>query len=121
MPLAFLCLPAAVGLPVSPVRPQPLPGRYQTRAIHANRLAGIRRTIFYIARPKRQAPKAKAKLEVFAEDYKQREAKLDKQRDELRAERDAAIRAAYKDDLPMEDIAEVLDMSHQRVSQIVRS
>lgn len=46
---------------------------------------------------------------------------LDKQAEGLRAERDEAIRAAYKDGLPMKAIAEVLDMSHQRVSQIVRS
>ncbi|MGH9521222.1 MAG: sigma factor-like helix-turn-helix DNA-binding protein [Terriglobales bacterium] len=39
----------------------------------------------------------------------------------LRAERDEAIRAAYKDGLPMAAIAQVMGMSHQRVSQIVRS
>jgi hypothetical protein len=99
----------------------PLPGRYRTRGIHANPLAGIRRTIRRIARPKRQAPEAKAKLESFAKDYERREAALDKQRQALREERDTEIRTAYKGDLPMEDIAEVLDMSHQRVSQIIRS
>ena len=41
--------------------------------------------------------------------------------EKLREERDKAIRAAYKDGLPMADIAQVLKMSHQRVSQIVRS
>jgi DNA-directed RNA polymerase specialized sigma subunit len=38
-----------------------------------------------------------------------------------RAVRDSAIREAYRDGLPMADIARVLQMSHQRVSQIVRS
>ena len=39
----------------------------------------------------------------------------------LREERDEAIRRAYGDRLPMKAIAEVMGMSHQRVSQIVRS
>jgi hypothetical protein len=38
-----------------------------------------------------------------------------------RGERDENIRAAYKDDLPMKAIAQVMAMSHQWVSQIVRS
>jgi DNA-directed RNA polymerase specialized sigma subunit len=36
-------------------------------------------------------------------------------------ERDRAIRAAYKAGLPMAAIAKIMSMSHQRVSQIVRS
>jgi len=39
----------------------------------------------------------------------------------LRGDRDLAIRQAYKEGLPMADIARILDMSHQRISQIVRS
>jgi transposase-like protein len=39
----------------------------------------------------------------------------------MRKDRDAAIRAAYKGGLPMTAIARILHMSHQRVSQIVRS
>jgi DNA-directed RNA polymerase specialized sigma subunit len=31
------------------------------------------------------------------------------------------VREAYREDLPMKAIAEVLELSHQRVSQIVRS
>jgi len=46
---------------------------------------------------------------------------LEQAADRLRDERDAAVRAAYKDGLPMKAIAEVMGMSHQRVSQIVRS
>jgi DNA-directed RNA polymerase specialized sigma24 family protein len=46
---------------------------------------------------------------------------LEEAAERLRAERDEAIRQAYKDGLPMADIAKVLNMSHQRVSQIVRS
>jgi len=39
----------------------------------------------------------------------------------LRAERDRAGRAAYRRGLPMAAIARVIGISHQRVSQIVRS
>jgi DNA-directed RNA polymerase specialized sigma subunit len=40
--------------------------------------------------------------------------------EELRQERDDAIRAAYGDGLPMTTIARIMGISHQRVSQIVR-
>jgi DNA-directed RNA polymerase specialized sigma subunit len=46
---------------------------------------------------------------------------LEQKVQELREKRDEAIRNAYRDDVPMQDIADVLGMSHQRVSQIVRS
>lgn len=46
---------------------------------------------------------------------------MERAAEQLRAERDKAIRVAYKDGLTMADIARVLKMSHQRVSQIVRS
>ncbi len=72
-------------------------------------------------RPERQAPEAKARLEAFAEDLPRRQVELDERAEELREERDTAIRAAYKEDLPMKAIAEVSGISHQRVSQIVRS
>ena len=39
----------------------------------------------------------------------------------LRAERDEAIRVAYLEELTMAEIAKALKMSHQRISQIVRS
>jgi DNA-directed RNA polymerase specialized sigma subunit len=58
---------------------------------------------------------------AFAETYARRESELERAADQLRAERDRAIRAAYKDGLPMKAIAQVMGMSHQRVSQIVRS
>jgi DNA-directed RNA polymerase specialized sigma subunit len=60
-------------------------------------------------------------LAAFATDYSRREQKLGQLAEELRAERDNAIRLAYRDGLPMADIAALLEMSHQRVSQIVRS
>jgi DNA-directed RNA polymerase specialized sigma subunit len=41
--------------------------------------------------------------------------------EELRSERDKAIVAAYRRGLPMSRIAAVMKISHQRVSQIVRS
>jgi DNA-directed RNA polymerase specialized sigma24 family protein len=74
-----------------------------------------------IARTKRQAPEAKAKLEAFAEDLHRREAELEKQQSDLRQERDEEIRAAYQGDLPMEDIAQVIDLHLSRVHQIIRS
>jgi DNA-directed RNA polymerase specialized sigma subunit len=58
---------------------------------------------------------------AFAEDYAKREAALEQTAEALRQKRDAAIRAAYSDGLPMKAIAQVMGMSHQRVSQIVRS
>jgi DNA-directed RNA polymerase specialized sigma subunit len=60
-------------------------------------------------------------LAAFAEDYARRESELEQAAEQLRAERDQAIRAAYRDGLPMAAIAQVLKMSHQRISQIVRS
>lgn len=58
---------------------------------------------------------------AFAEDFAKREAELEATGEGLRRERDAAIRAAYQGGLPMKAIAQILGMSHQRVSQIVRS
>jgi transposase-like protein len=50
-----------------------------------------------------------------------RERKLEERGEKLRGDRDKAIRTAYREGLPMAEIARVLKMSHQRVSQIVRS
>ena len=58
---------------------------------------------------------------AFAEDYAHRETALERAGDDLRQERDEAIRAAYADGLPMTAIAQIMGMSHQRISQIVRS
>jgi DNA-directed RNA polymerase specialized sigma subunit len=74
-----------------------------------------------IARPKRQAPDARTQLVAFARDYAKREADLERSGERLRAERDKAIRVAYREGLPMSAIAQVMELSHQRVSQIVRS
>lgn len=74
-----------------------------------------------IARPKRKAPEAKAKLKALVTTYGQRERKIEKQAEKLREERDKAIRAAYREGMSMADIAAVLKMSHQRVSQIIHS
>jgi DNA-directed RNA polymerase specialized sigma subunit len=46
---------------------------------------------------------------------------LQRRAEKLRIARDQAIREAYREGLPMTDIATLLGMSHQRVSQIVRS
>lgn len=91
------------------------------RIIHANRFAEIRPTIICIARPKRHAPEARTRLTAFAKEHAKRERALEARAEKMRAERDKAIRAAYRDDMTMADIARVLKMSHQRVSQIVRS
>jgi hypothetical protein len=87
----------------------------------ANPFAGIRLTILGISRPKRKAPEARAALTAFAAEHSRREAELESLAEKLRADRDKAIRKAYKAGLPMSAIAEVLEISHQRVSQIVRS
>jgi hypothetical protein len=58
---------------------------------------------------------------AFAKEYAKREAALGRDGEQLRGERDKAIRAAYRAGLPMATIAQLLEMSHQRVSQIVRS
>jgi len=60
-------------------------------------------------------------LSAFARDYAEREDALEQAHEALRSERDDAIRQAYREGLPMAAIAQVLGMSHQRVSQIVRS
>jgi|GEM_PF-3486529 len=74
-----------------------------------------------IARPERQAPEAQARLTVFADEYAKRSAEIEAAEEALRTERDDAVRAAYRDGLPMATIATTLGISHQRVSQIVRS
>jgi DNA-directed RNA polymerase specialized sigma subunit len=58
---------------------------------------------------------------AFAEAHAKREGEQEHAAERLRAERDRAVKAAYKDGLPMKSIAQVMGMSHQRVSQIVRS
>jgi transposase-like protein len=60
-------------------------------------------------------------LTAFAEEYTRRETDLGRLAERLRADRDRTIRRAYKEGLPMADIARILNMSHQRISQIVRS
>jgi hypothetical protein len=42
-------------------------------------------------------------------------------RAKLRAQRDEAIRRAYRDGLPIRDIAAIVELSHQHVSRIARS
>lgn len=60
-------------------------------------------------------------LAAFASEHARRERGLNQRAEKLRAERDEAVRAAYQNGLPMSDIAAVLSISHQRVSQIIRS
>jgi DNA-directed RNA polymerase specialized sigma subunit len=60
-------------------------------------------------------------LTAFAAAYRQREESLERATEMLRADRDQAIRKAYNEGMAMSEIATVLGLSHQRVSQIVRS
>lgn len=53
-------------------------------------------------------------------DYERRESDLDRQKAELREERDEAIRDAYQAGLLMADIGKVVGLTHQRVSNIIR-
>jgi DNA-directed RNA polymerase specialized sigma subunit len=50
-----------------------------------------------------------------------REQKIESTVEKLRADRDKAIRKAYEGGMPMREIATVLAITHQRVSQIIRS
>ncbi len=78
-------------------------------------------TIRAIARPKRKAPEAHAVLKEFAATYRRGEVELERAAEALHSDRDQAIRTAYEDGMAMSEIAAVLAISHQRVSQIVRS
>jgi hypothetical protein len=60
------------------------------------------------------------KLEDFATRMRKRTRALEKERSQLRRERDVAIREAYDGGLPLEDIAAILEVSHQWCSRIVR-
>jgi DNA-directed RNA polymerase specialized sigma subunit len=57
----------------------------------------------------------------FARDHERRERDHAEAGERLRAQRDEAIRQAYRDGLPLVDIAAILGLSHQHVSRIVRS
>ena len=60
-------------------------------------------------------------MKALAADFARRERELEKAGERLRIDRDQAIRAAYGSGMAMRDIATVLGITHQRVSQIVRS
>jgi hypothetical protein len=61
-----------------------------------------------------------AELEGFAVDYRRRLGGLESELDQLRGQRDAVIRRVHKAGVPIVEIADVLGLSHQRVSKIVR-
>jgi hypothetical protein len=58
-------------------------------------------------------------LAAFAKDFAKRDAELASAKERLRGERDAEIRLAHEAGLPEEDIARLLELSQQRVSQIL--
>lgn len=70
--------------------------------------------------PKERPPEARRRLERFARDHERRERKHEEAGERLRAQRDEAIRRAYREGLPLVDIAAVLGLSHQHVSRITR-
>lgn len=62
----------------------------------------------------------KRRLEKFAAGFRPRVQKAEAQLDRLREQRDEQIRLAYRDGLPMIEIAEVLGVSRQTVSRVIR-
>jgi hypothetical protein len=75
----------------------------------------------HISRPSRKSPEAAGALKAFTAELRIRETEVEQVAERLRAERDKAIRTAYDAGVTMREIARVMTMSHQRVSQIVRS
>jgi DNA-directed RNA polymerase specialized sigma subunit len=68
-----------------------------------------------------RAPRRReAPLEDLTREHQRREEALGRERKRLRRERDQAIRQAYRDGLPLQDIAEIVGLSHQYISRIVR-
>ena len=70
--------------------------------------------------PRPKPPGVTRRLEKFMRDYEKRERELDRQKAELREERDQQIREAYEAGLLMQDIGKVVGLTHQRVSDIIR-
>ncbi len=62
----------------------------------------------------------KRRLEDFAADYRPQVEQMEAELDRLRAQRDDQIRAAYRDGLPMVEIAEILGVARQTVSHVLR-
>lgn len=60
-------------------------------------------------------------LRRFAAAYARREAELNRQREQLRLDRLAAIRKAYDADLPAAIIGEELGVSKQRILELLKS
>jgi hypothetical protein len=72
--------------------------------------------------PRKPRPEAaRRRLEERARALVEWGAKLERDLAAPRAERDEAIREAYLAGLPVRDIAEVVGLTHQHVSRIVRS
>jgi hypothetical protein len=75
--------------------------------------------------PRRRPPKprpaeARRPLKRAAADYKRRSKELDRERAQVRRDRDHAIQEAYREGLTLVDIAKIVEHSHQWVSRIVR-
>jgi DNA-directed RNA polymerase specialized sigma24 family protein len=60
------------------------------------------------------------RLKDYARNYARTERELTRALEDLREERDEAIRQAYRDGLPLQDVAAIMGLSHQYVSRIVR-
>jgi DNA invertase Pin-like site-specific DNA recombinase len=61
-----------------------------------------------------------SELVRFAVRYRRREARLSEQLRELNEQRDEEIRKAAEAGIPATEIARLLGLSHQRVSEIIR-
>jgi uncharacterized coiled-coil DUF342 family protein len=59
-------------------------------------------------------------LAATARSLRRREDELERQLEDVREERDEAIRQASRDRVPMRAIARAFGLSHQRVHQIVQ-
>jgi DNA-directed RNA polymerase specialized sigma24 family protein len=62
----------------------------------------------------------KRRLEKFGAGFRPKLEKAEAELDRLREQRDEQIRLAYRDGLPMIEIAEVLGVSRQTISRVIR-
>mgnify|MGYP001461116000 CR=1 FL=1 len=63
---------------------------------------------------------ARRRLSAFAREHARRQTEIERTRERLREERDDAIRHAYEAGMTMDEIAAIVGLSQQRISQIIR-
>jgi hypothetical protein len=92
-----------------------------SQRILAPRGARINGTMPPVPRPRQERPReAQRRLDRFVQTYERRQEQHTEAGERLRVERDEAIRQAYREGLPLMDIARIVGLSHQHVSRIVR-